>query len=158
MDEATETASADSRSGDHVGAELTIRRLHDEWFDASAAKDLDRSMAPIASSIVSYEHSSPLQYDDIEQIRQECRRGFERAADDFRWTVPDLAVIVDGDLAVAWGLNRMADRLPDGCEEVTWSRGTRVFQRLDGRWMMTHQHVSFPIDPSTGIAATDLTP
>lgn len=158
MDDMTETASADSLSGARMEAELTIRRLFDEWCDASTSKDLDRSMAPIASSIVSYEHSSPLQYDDIDQIREECRRGFERAADDFRWTVPDLAVIVDGDLAVTWGLNRMADRLADGSEEVTWSRGTRVFQRSNGRWMMTHQHVSFPIDPTTGIAAMDLTP
>jgi hypothetical protein len=38
------------------------------------------------------------------------------------------------------------------------SRGTRVFQRSSGRWLMTHQHVSFPIDPTTGLAATDLTP
>lgn len=158
MDDTTETASADLLGGDHVEAELTIRRLHDEWFDASAAKDLDRSMAPIASSIVSYEHASPLQYDDIDLIREECRRGFERAADEFRWTVPDLNVIVDGDLAVTWGLNRMADRLPDGSEEVTWSRGTRAFQRSNRRWMMIHQHVSFPVDPTTGIAATDLTP
>lgn len=158
MDNTTETTSADALSGDRVEAELAIRRLHEEWFDASAAKDLDRSMAPIASSIVSYEHSSPLQFDDIDQIREECRRGFERAAEDFRWTVPDLNVIVDGDLAVTWGLNRMADRLADGSEEVTWSRGTRVFQRSNGRWMMTHQHVSFPIEPTTGMAATDLTP
>lgn len=117
MDEANATASAESPSGDRVEAELTIRRLHDDWFDASAAKDLDRSMAPIAPSIVSYEHSSPLQYDDVDQIREECRRGFERAGDDFRWTVPDLTVLVDGDLAVTWGLNRMADRLTDGSED-----------------------------------------
>jgi ketosteroid isomerase-like protein len=115
-------------------------------------------MAPIATSIVSYEHSSPLQFDDIALIREECRRGFERAGDDFRWTVPELNVVVDGDLAVTWGLNRMADRLPDGSEDVTWSRGTRVFQRSGGRWLMTHQHVSFPIDPTTGLAATELTP
>ena len=43
----------------------------------------------------------------------------------------------------------LADRRPEGSEEVTWSRGTRVFQRSGGRWLMTHQHVSFPIDPTT---------
>ena len=152
------TASSAHMHDDHREAEQAIRRLHDEWFDASAAKDLDRSMAPIASSIVSYEHSIPLQFDDIAQIREECQRGFELAGDDFRWTVPKLKVVVDGDLAVTWGLNRMANRLPDGREEVTWSRGTRVFQRSADRWLMTHQHVSFPVDPTTGLAATELTP
>jgi len=154
----TATDVSDQLRDDNRQAEQAIRRLHDEWFDASAAKDLDRSMAPIAASIVSYEHSSPLQFDDIALIREECRRGFELAGDDFRWTVPALDVVVDGDLAVTWGLNRMSDRRPDGTEDVTWSRGTRVFQRSGGCWLMIHQHVSFPIDPTTGLAATELTP
>ena len=156
--EDTTTAAGRPLHNGHLEAEQAIRRLHDEWFDASAAKDLDRSMAPIAPSIVSYEHSSPLQFDDIAQIREECRRGFELAGYEFRWTVPELNVVVDGDLAVTWGLNRMADHVPDGSEHVTWSRGTRVFQRSGGRWLMTHQHVSFPIDPTTGLAATEMTP
>lgn len=154
----TVTAVSGQVPDDHLLAEQAIRRLHDERFDAAAAKGLDRSMAPIASSIVSYEHSSPLQFDDVALIREECRRGLERAGDDLRWTVPDPSVVIDDDLAVTWGLNRMADRLPDGSEDVTWSRGTRVFRRSGGRWLMIHQHVSFGIDPATGLAATELTP
>lgn len=138
--------------------ERRIRDLHRAWFEASRAKDLDASMAPIAENIVSYEHSAPLRYSDIADIREECRRGFEYQADDFSWTVPDLEVLVRDDLAVAWGLNRMASRNPDGTEEVMWSRGTRVFRLVEGRWRMVHQHVSFPIDPDTGAAAMDLTP
>lgn len=80
---------------------------------------------------MSYEHSTPLRYTAIDGIREECRRGFEFAGDDFIWTVPDLHVVTDGDLAVAWRLNRMTDRLPDGSESTTWSRGTRVFRRQD---------------------------
>ncbi len=139
-------------------AEDQIRQLHEDWFAASHRKDLDASMAPIAETIVSYEHSAPLQFASIDQIREECRRGFDLAGDHFMWTVPDLHVVTDGDLAVAWGLNRMADRMPDGREITTWSRGTRVFERRDGRWRMIHQHVSFPVDPETGLAATELTP
>lgn len=143
---------------DPTTAEREVRALHAAWFEASRAKDLDASMAPIASSIVSYEHSAPLQYTDINDLREECRRGFEHASDDFMWTVPDLKVVVRGDVAVTWGLNRMANRTPDGTEAVTWSRGTRVFQRIDREWKMIHQHVSFPVDPETGAAATALMP
>lgn len=139
-------------------AEDEIRQLHQDWFDASHRKDLDASMAPLAGTIVSYEHSAPLQYTSIDEIREECRRGFDLAGDDFMWTVPDLQVVTDGDLAVAWGLNRMSDRTVDGLETTTWSRGTRVFERRNGRWRMIHQHVSFPVDPGTGLAATGLTP
>jgi ketosteroid isomerase-like protein len=139
-------------------AEREIRSLHDAWFEASSRKDLDASMAPIAATIVSYEHSAPLQFTSVEAIREECRRGFEFQSDEFMWTVPDLRVEVGHDLAVAWGLNRMASRDPDGAEHVTWSRGTRVFRRIDGEWKMIHQHVSFPVDPDIGAAATYLKP
>ena len=139
-------------------SEREIRQLHEDWFEASHRKDLDASMAPISTSIVSYEHSVPLQCTSIDDIREECARGFELAGADFSWTVPDLRVVSDGDLAVAWGLNRMTDRRPDGTESTTWSRGTRVFERDGGRWRLIHQHVSFPLDPETGLAATGLTP
>jgi ketosteroid isomerase-like protein len=135
-----------------------VVELHERWFAAAAAKDLEASMQPISAEIVSFEHSAPLQFTDLEAIRGECQRGFDLASDEFSWTVPDLRVHVRDDLAVAWGLNRMASRLPDGTEQVTWSRGTRVFLRNDEGWLMVHQHVSFPVDPETGAAATDLTP
>jgi len=144
--------------GTEMEAEQAIRQLHEEWFAAARAKDLDAAMRPISPAIVSYEHSTPLQVTDLRGIRAECQRGFELASEDFTWTVPDLQVVTRDDLAVAWGLNRMADRGEGGTENVVWSRGTRVFRRIGGRWLVIHQHVSFPIDPATGRAATDLTP
>lgn len=128
------------------GAEREIRRLFTEWFDASQRKDLDASMAPIAVDVVSYEHGTPQAYHGIDAVREVCAAGFEYQEGDFRWDVPDLRVLVSGDLAVTWGLNRMHTLLPDGTVREMWSRGTRVFQRRDGHWQMTHQHVSFPVD------------
>ena len=139
-------------------SEQQIRDLHEAWFAASRAKDLDASMAVISPAIVSYEHSAPLQHTDVETIREECRIGFEQSEGEVSWTVPDLRVHVRDDLAVAWGLNRMAVEQPDGSVELMWSRGTRVFRQHEGRWAMIHQHVSFPVDPTTGLAATDLEP
>jgi ketosteroid isomerase-like protein len=141
----------------HERAAREITELHERWFQASRDKDLDASMEPMSRDIVSYDHSAPLQFTDIEAIREECRIGFE-AADDLEWTVPDLRIEVESDLAVAWGLNRMRTHRSDGTDSVTWSRGTRVFRRVDGRGRMIHQHVSFPVDPSTGAAATGLAP
>ncbi|WP_208029453.1 YybH family protein [Rhabdothermincola sediminis] len=138
--------------------EREIRALHDEWFAAARAKDLEASMRPVSPTIVSYEHSAPLQVTGLEGVRAECRRGFELAPADFAWTVPDLQVLAHGDLAVAWGLNRMANHPGSPDEHVTWSRGTRVFRRIGGRWLMVHQHVSFPVDTATGLAATGLVP
>ncbi|MGS2647742.1 MULTISPECIES: nuclear transport factor 2 family protein [unclassified Streptosporangium] len=134
-------------------AEQEVRLVHQRWFEASAVKDLDHMMAAIARDVVSYEHEAPLQYEGVTAVRQVCARGLEASAE-VSWDVPDLKVLVREDLAVAWGLNRIRNNQ----DFETWSRGTRVFERRGGTWVMIHQHVSFPFDPRTGEAKTDLRP
>lgn len=138
--------------------EAEIRALFADWSAASARKDLNAAMAPVAEVIVAYEHSAPLEMREPAALREECRRGFALAGSEFRWDVPDLQVIVRGDIAITWGLNRMTDRADGAVTSRIWSRGTRVFQRVGGRWQMIHQHVSFPADPDTGAARMDLAP
>jgi ketosteroid isomerase-like protein len=115
-------------------------------------------MAKIDDAIVSYEHQQPLEYRGAQAVRESCRLGFEQMKGDVRWDVPDLHVVVRGDIAVTWGLNRMRAQERGQPAVELWSRGTRIFQRLDGRWKMIHQHVSFPYDPETGNARITLKP
>ncbi len=144
---------------DGVAAEDELRRLHQRWFDATAAKDLDALMNPIAADIVSYEHDQPLQHVGVRAVREVCQAGLEAAGDGaVQWDVPDQKIVVGGDLAVAWGLNRVRVTPPGGRRVDSWSRGTRVFARRDGAWRLIHQHLSYPYDPTTGAARTDLRP
>ncbi|MBD3009002.1 SgcJ/EcaC family oxidoreductase [Streptomyces sp. 5-10] len=139
-------------------AEREVRAVHQHWFDRTAAKDLDGLMAHIAEDIVSYEHDTPLQYIGRDRVREVCRAGLDSAPGRVTWDVPELKVLIRDDLAVVWGLNHMTGEMGDGTTENTWSRGTRVFQRRGGAWQMIHQHVSYPYDPETGEAKTDLRP
>src|SRR5262245_41594919 len=102
---------ADRSNAAELAAEQELRALFAEWFEASQAKDIDGSMAPIAANVVSYEHDAPLQYVGADGVREVCLAGFD-AAGDFRWDIPDLKIIVRGDLAVTWGLNRMRFEIP----------------------------------------------
>jgi uncharacterized protein (TIGR02246 family) len=139
---------------DDSGADSeAVRALHRRWYAATAAEDLDAIMEDIADDVVSYEHEPPLQHVGAAAVREVCRRGLEVSTGPVTWDVPDLEVHVGGDLAVSWGLNRIT---ADGGE--WWSRGTRVFRRRGERWALVHQHVSHPVDPATGRAATDLAP
>jgi len=138
--------------------EAIVRAEFEDWFSTSEAKDLDAAMSKIATDIVSYEHTSPLEVRDIEGLRAECAKGFAAAGPEFRWDIPDHRIVVRGDIAVCWGLNRMTSRRDGALLHEMWSRGTRVFQKRNGHWKMIHQHVSFPMDPVTGMAATDLFP
>jgi len=134
-------------------AERELRSLFEEWFRASERKDLDACMAPLSPDVVSYEHEMPLVHRGVAALRASCKVGFDNAPDPFRWDIPDLRVMVRGDIAVTWGLNYM-----HGPGLEMWSRGTRIFQRIEGSWRMIHQHVSFPFDPESGAAKMDLRP
>ncbi|MEU6408445.1 SgcJ/EcaC family oxidoreductase [Microbispora sp. NPDC046933] len=141
-----------------AAAEEEVRELHRRWFAGTAAKDLDGLMEGIAGDVVSYEHDQPLQHRGVEAVREVCARGLDAAQDGVSWDVPDLKILVRQDLAVAWGLNRVRVEQAGGESDETWSRGTRVFERRDGAWVMIHQHLSFPYDPDTGEARTGLRP
>ncbi|MET8093418.1 nuclear transport factor 2 family protein [Micromonospora sp. NPDC005220] len=148
----------DGGTDDRETSEREVRALHQRWYEATEAKDLDGIMEPVAETVVSYEHELPLEYVGRDEVREVCANGLDAGSGTVTWTVPELAVVVRDDLAVAWGLNRMTAQQPDGSTAVSWSRGTRVFQRAGRGWEMVHQHVSFPVDPDTGQARADLTP
>ncbi|MDP4506131.1 YybH family protein [Nonomuraea turcica] len=143
--------------GDERAAEEEVRQVHERWYAGTAAKDLDGMMTAIDDDVVSYEHEAPLEYVGVDEVRKVCARGLD-VPGDVSFDVPDLKILVREDLAVAWGLNRVRVAGEDGQVSEIWSRGTRVFERRDGAWMMTHQHLSFPLDQATGAVRTDLRP
>lgn len=158
-------AAAAGRASGNADTSLTesraveeIQALHKRWFAATVDKDIDGLMKEIAHDIVSYEHEIPLQYTGVDNVRKVCLNGLESAPGTVTWTVPDMKVTTSGDLAVVWGLNQMTHEAADGQVSRSWSRGTRVFQRRDGQWLLVHQHVSFPYNRDTGAAVTNLTP
>ncbi|MFI6909832.1 YybH family protein [Nonomuraea sp. NPDC050394] len=134
-----------------AGAEREIRELHETWSRQTAAGDLDGMMATIAGDVVSYEHETPLEYRGVEAVREVCARGLDTPG--VTLDNPGLTVLTRDDLAVAWCVNVVRG---EGFE--TWSRATRIFRRAGGRWLMVHQHLSYPRDPETGQARTDLRP
>jgi len=104
-------------------------------------------MSHISDDVVSYAHDEPLQYVGLDGVREVCKRGLDAASGAVGWDVPDLEILVREDIAVAWGLNRMHAQQPVGEIAESWSRGTRVFHRSGGEWVMIHQHVSYPLRP-----------
>ncbi|GAB3422883.1 hypothetical protein GCM10027569_54870 [Flindersiella endophytica] len=132
-----------------------VRALLSRWSEQTRTKDLDGMMTGIAEDVVSYEMETPLQYAGIDSVREVCSRGLKATEEEVDFTVPEPRILVREDLAVEWGLDRIQAGVLAG---VVWSRGTRVFQRRAGEWVMVHQHLSYPRDPSTGQARTDLEP
>ncbi|HEV7276972.1 MAG TPA: nuclear transport factor 2 family protein [Devosiaceae bacterium] len=141
-------------------AEEEIRSLFAQWWDESAAMDIERTMARIADDVVSYEHQTPLVHRGEPAVRASCQGGFDamkQMGGEFRWTVGDLEVVARDDIAVAWGINHMRTTKDGETIHESRSRGTWLFRRQHGRWQAIHQHFSYPCDPATGQAVMNLT-
>jgi len=138
--------------------EDAVHAVHAKWSDRTAAKDLDGLMENIDPDIVSFEHGGPLRYLGRDDVREVCQQGLGASSGAVTLDTPDLAVRVANDLAVTWGLDHVQVEGSGGETAESWSRATRIFHKRDGEWLMIHQHLSFPADPQSGQARTDLRP
>ena len=64
----------------------------------------------------------------------------------------------DGDLGFCSFLYRVSGTLAAGDEVDMWVRATLCCRRIDGRWLIVHDHESVPFDPAGGQALTSLAP
>ena len=64
----------------------------------------------------------------------------------------DVTIKVVGPLAYAYGVDHWT--VTDNAGKVTdmTFRFTDVLEKDKGKWFIVHEHVSFPVDPTTGTA------
>lgn len=77
-----------------------------------------------------------------------------------RRTVTELEITADGDVAFATSLDCLT-AVPRGATEpfTLWFRVTLGLRRIDGRWLVTHEHESVPFEMDGSFrASTGLTP
>ena len=70
----------------------------------------------------------------------------------------DLQVTAAGDIGFCSFVYRVTGTLNAGDDIDMWVRATLGCRRVDGRWLVTHDHESVPFDPETGQALTSLPP
>ena len=72
-------------------------------------------------------------------------------------SVEALSVEVSGDLAAGHFIVpiKWTDKYGKHSE---LARGTHIFKKVDGKWLIWHEHLSVPFDPATGKAVLEATP
>jgi SnoaL-like domain len=61
-------------------------------------------------------------------------------------------------VAVGHSLNRIGGRFKNGNKTDFWLRSTMCFQKINGTWLIVHDHASVPLDPASGEALLNLEP
>ena len=135
-----------------------IRALLDSWSEAARIKDIDRLMSLYAPDITYFDVVPPLQFTGSDPVRRNFLRWFDSYASSIGMETRDLRILVSGDVAFAHMLHRTSGTLKNGREVGYWVRATVCCQRSNQQWLITHEHISLPVDPGTWSAAMNLVP
>ena len=139
-------------------SEALIRQRLQDWAKALSAKDIDGAMSLYAPDIVSFDITPPLRYAGADNKRRAWLKVFAAYAGRFSYEVHDPSVTTQGEVAFVHSLNHVTGTLANGHTTDMWVRWTACFRRIDGAWLVVHDHVSVPADLEHGKAVTNLTP
>ncbi|MEV4167581.1 YybH family protein [Nonomuraea dietziae] len=124
-----------------------VRALLESRVDVSQAKDIDRLMSHYSSDIVYYDAVAPLQFVGAEEVRRNFVRWFDGYDGPISLETRDLTIAASGDVAFAHMLHLDSGKRTNGLQSAIWVRSTVCCRRSGGKWLITHEHISLPINP-----------
>ncbi|MEV5512164.1 nuclear transport factor 2 family protein [Streptomyces flaveolus] len=128
--------------------ETDIEALLEERVEACRTKDIDRLMSLYSDDVVYYDVVPPLQFTGREEVRRNFLRWFDGYEGPIGLETHALTVASgDGDLAFAHMLHLDSGTRRNGVRMSIWVRSSVGLRRSDGRWLITNEHISVPIDP-----------
>jgi ketosteroid isomerase-like protein len=138
--------------------EATITERLDTLIAALRAKDLEALAQIYAADVVSFDVEPPLQHVGLDAKLNNWVTVFSMF-EDLDYEVRELTLAVGDVVAFGHGFGRLSGTLKNGAAtNGMWVRVTFCFQKLAGRWLITHDQASVPFDFATGKGMTDLEP
>lgn len=139
-------------------AEQELRDLVAERVAAVHAKDPELLAARQADDVVTFDVLPPLLSHGSASVAEHTQSWFDGYASDIGYEVEELQVTAEGDLGFCSFVYHVTGTLASGDEVDMWVRATLCCRRIDGRWVIVHDHESVPFDAATGKAVIDLAP
>ena len=137
-------------------AEAEIRALIEDQAKAIRAKDVDGSVASYAADVLLFDVVNPLQSTGSDAARARLAEWFASFRGPIGYELRDLSIAAGDEVAFCHSLNRATTT--GGQKLDMWWRATVCYRRIDGAWMVTHEHASVPFDVASGRASLDLEP
>ena len=139
-------------------AESELKALFESRSEAMHQKDIERVMALYSPDIVYFDLVPPLRYSGAAALRDRFLDWFGRWSSPIGQELRDLHISASEDVAAAFMLIRTSGTLKTGEEIGYWVRVSNGCRRSDRGWLITHEHVSLPVDMKSRSAVMDLVP
>jgi ketosteroid isomerase-like protein len=132
----------DGQSGSSVGA--ILRRRIEDLAQAIRDKNTDRLMTFYAADVVVFDVRPPLEVRGVDAYRHNFEQWFASFEGPLGFEFHALRIAPGDSHAICHYLALVTGARPGGRKSGYWVRGTTCFERRDGEWLVTHEHISMP--------------
>lgn len=150
----------DMVKSDAKKSEAEIRDLFDRWAKAFRLRDVAGIMAVYAAGdeLVAYDLVPPLQYRGKDAYRKDYEEFLAQYDGPIDFESRELRIVAGNEVAFIHALERVSGTLKSGQKSDIWLRATSGLRKINGKWLIVHDHISVPANLDTGRAALDLKP
>lgn len=136
-----------------AGDDAALQSLEQQFVAAFRAKDAPKIMSFFApgDKLLVFDLSIPRQYVGHDAYRKDWDAFLKTTDGPLSVDMSDLAITTNGsNLAFSHCIIHVSGKRADGRAMAHNARVTHVYQKLNGKWLIVHEHVSLPIDMATG--------
>jgi ketosteroid isomerase-like protein len=118
------------------------------------AKNADAVMANYipGDQLMVFDLIPPREYDGWEAYKKDWQGVFDSCAGPISMKITDLKVVSDGKLAVGHSLQHFNCSTAKGYKINMVMRTTDAYRKVNGKWLIFHEHNSVPVDMTTAKA------
>jgi uncharacterized protein (TIGR02246 family) len=133
-----------SASSNSTTDEAVIRELVENWARAVRAKDLHGILANHSMDMLMFDVPPPVQSRGIEAYRKTWDLFFSWSDDPVVFDIKDIHITAGTDVAFVAALMQCAGTEKNGERIELEFRLTIGLRKMDGQWMVLHEHHSIP--------------
>jgi uncharacterized protein (TIGR02246 family) len=123
-----------------------VRDLIEAWADSVRRKDYAGILRSHAADFVMFDVPPPFKSVGLDAYRKTWDLFFSWSSDPVRFDIREMDVTAGADVAFAFASMRCAGPGADGKPEALDFRLTMGVKKIDGRWMIAHEHHSVPAE------------
>ena len=124
--------------------ESAVRDVIEAWADAVHRKDYPGILQNHSLDFVMFDVPPPFRSVGLDAYRKTWDLFFSWSSDPIPFQIEELDVTAGADVAFAFASMRCEGPGPDGQPEALDFRLTMGLKKIDGRWMIAHEHHSVP--------------
>jgi ketosteroid isomerase-like protein len=142
-------AKASKSSGDSDKAK--IEALYDQYMKAFIAKDVNTIMSLYSpKDLFVFDVVPPREYPSWDAYKKDWEGLFAAFPGPVQNKMSDLSITVVGPVAYAHNIQTGQFTGKDGSKLDLVVRVSDVLRKIDGKWLIVQEHVSVPVDLTTG--------